>query len=140
MDTKTYLNQISRLDLMIKNKITELSTLREMCYGLSAIPNEERVQTTPNFDKIGTKVAKLDELEKETDKLVDEYVDKRKKIVEQIDSMENKVIYGVLFARYIEQKTFERIAADMNYSFRQITRLHRRAIFEFEKKYGSEYL
>jgi DNA-directed RNA polymerase specialized sigma subunit len=54
--------------------------------------------------------------------------------------MENKVIYGVLFARYIEQKTFERIAADMNYSFRQITRLHRRAIFEFEKKYGSEYL
>lgn len=140
MNTKTYLNQISRLDLMIKNKITELSTLREMCYGLSAIPNEERVQTTPNFDKIGTKVAKLDELEKETDKLVDEYVDKRKKIVEQIDSMENKVIYGVLFARYIEQKTFERIAADMNYSFRQITRLHRRAIFEFEKKYGSEYL
>ena len=140
MDTKTYLNQISRLDLMIKNKITELSTLREMCYGLSAIPNEERVQTTPNFDKIGTKVAKLDELEKETDKLVDEYVDKRKKIVEQIDSMENKVIYGVLFARYIEQKTFERIAADMNYSFRQITRLHGRAIFEFEKKYGSEYL
>lgn len=139
MDTKAYLSQIGRLDLMIKNKISELSTLREMCYGLTAMNNEERVQSTPNFDKIGTAIAKLDELERKTDKLVDEYVDKRKKIIEQIDSMDDKVIYGILFARYIEQKTFERIAADMNYSFRQITRLHGKALYEFEKRYGYVY-
>lgn len=140
MDTKTYLNQISRLDLMIKNKISELSSLRALCYGLSAISTEERVQTTPNHDKIGTIVAKLDELERETDKLVDEYADKRKKIISQIDSMNDVVIYNILFARYIEQKTFERIAADMDYCFRQITRLHGKALREFEDKYGQEYL
>ena len=140
MDTKTYLSQIGRLDLMIKNKISELSSLREMCYRLTGMSNEERVQSTPNFDKIGTAVAKIDDLERKTDRLVDEYVDKRKKIIEQIDNMDDKVIYEILFARYIEQKTFERIAADMTYSFRQICRLHNKALIEFEKKYGKEYL
>lgn len=140
MDTKQYLNQISRLDLMIKNKITELSTLREMCYGLSAISNEERVQTTPNHDKIGTVVAKLDSLERKIDALVDEYADKREKIISQIDSIDDECLYNVLFARYIEKKTFEKIATEMNYSFRQVTRIHGRALREFEKHYGSEYL
>lgn len=140
MDTKQYLSQISRLDLMIKNKIKELSELRGICYGLSAISNEERVQSTPNHDKIGTVIAKLDELERKIDALVDEYVDKRSKIISQIDSMEDELIYNVLFARYIEKKTFEKISDEMNYSFRQTTRLHGKAIQEFEKKYGSEYL
>lgn len=140
METKQYLNQISRLDLMIKNKITELSTLREMCYGLSAISNEERVQSTPNHDKIGTVVAKLDSLERKIDALVDEYADKREKIINQIDSMDDECVYNVLFARYIEKKTFEKIATEMNYSFRQVTRIHGRALREFEKRYGNEYL
>ena len=124
---------------MIKNKISELSALREICYGLSAISNEERVQTTPNHDKIGTVVSKLDELERKIDALVDEYADKRDKIISQIDSMDDEVIYNVLFARYIEKKTFERIAADMTYSFRQICRIHNKALKEFEKKFGQEY-
>lgn len=140
MDTKQYLNQISRLDLMIKNKLNELSGLKEVCYGLPAISNEERVQTTPNFDKIGTIVSKLDALEQKIDDLVDEFVDKRTKIISQIDGMENEAMYNILFARYVEKKTFEKISDEMNYSFRQTTRLHGKALKEFEKKYGNEYL
>lgn len=140
MDTKQYLNQISRLDLMIKNKITELSSLREMCYGLSAIPNEERVQSTPNFDKIGTVISKLDGLERSIDSLVDEFIDKRTKIISQIDSMSDESMYNVLFARYVEKKTFEKISDEMNYSFKQTTRIHGNALREFEKRFGVEYI
>lgn len=140
MDTKQYLNQISRLDLMIKNKITELSSLREMCYGLSAIPNEERVQSTPNFDKIGTVVSKLDGLERSIDSLVDEFIDKRTRIISQIDSMSDESMYNVLFARYVEKKTFEKISDEMNYSFKQTTRIHGNALREFEKIFGKEYV
>ena len=140
MDTKTYLNQISRLDLMIKNKISELASLKEMYCGLTAITNEERVQTTPNFDKIGTILSRLDELERKLDDLVLLYTNKRLKIISQIDAMDDEVIYNVLFSRYIEKKTFERIAADMTYSFRQICRIHNKALKEFEKKYGETYM
>lgn len=139
MDTKQYLSQISRLDRMIKNKMTELSQYKDLAYGLSAINNEEKVQSTPDFDKMTGKIAKILEMESKIDSLIDEYVDKKNLIVSQIDSMENEIYYEILFARYIEKKTFEKIADEMSYSWRQIIRLHGRALQEFEKIYGETY-
>mgnify|MGYP003560378938 FL=1 len=139
MDTKQYLQQISRLDRMINNKLSEISQLRELEMSVSAVKNEERVQTTPNFDKIGTAYCKIEEMEEKLDKLIDEYVDKKNLIISQIDGIENETYYEILFARYIEKKTFEKIADEMTYSFRNVTRLHGRALQEFEKKYGNLY-
>ena len=139
MDAKQYLGQISRLDRMIKNKMTELSQYRDLIYGLSAVVNEERVQTSPDFDKMSGKIAKILEMESKIDSLIDEYVEKKNLIVSQIDSMENETYYEILFARYIEKKTFEKIADEMSYSWRQIIRLHGRALQEFEKTHGKTY-
>ena len=139
MDTKQYLGQISRLDRMIKNKMTELSQYRDLIYGLSAVVNEERVQKSPDFDKMTGKVAKVLKIESKIDELIDEYVDKKNLIISQIDSMENETYYEILFARYIEKKTFEKIADEMMYSWRQIIRLHGKALQEFEKIYGKTY-
>ena len=139
MDTKTYLQQISRLDRMINNKLSEISQLRELAMSVSAVKNEERVQNTPNFDKIGTAYCKIEEMEEKLDKLIDEYVDKKNLIISQIDGIENETYYAILFERYIEKKTFEKIADEMTYSFRNVTRLHGRALQEFEKKYGNLY-
>lgn len=139
MDTKQYLQQISRLDRMINNKLSEISQLRELAMSVSAVKNEERVQTTPNFDKIGTAYCKIAEMEEKLDKLIDEYVDKKNLIISQIDKVENETYYEILFARYIEKKTFEKIADEMTYSWRQVIRLHGRALQEFEKKYGNTY-
>lgn len=139
MDTKQYLQQISRLDRMINNKLAEISQLRELAMSVSAVKNEERVQTTPNFDKIGTTYCKIEEMEEKLDKLIDEFVDKKNLIISQIDKIENETYYEILFARYIEKKTFEKIADEMTYSWRQVIRLHGRALQEFEKKYGNTY-
>ena len=139
MDTKQYLQQISRLDRMIQNKLAEISQLRELAMSVSAVKNEERVQTTPNFDKIGTAYCKIEEMEEKLDKLIDEYVDKKNLIISQIDKIDNEAYYEILFARYIEKKTFEKIADEMTYSWRQVIRLHGRALQEFEKKYGNTY-
>ena len=140
MDTKQYLQQISRLDRMINNKLAEISQLRELTMSVSAVKNEERVQTTPNFDKIGTAYCKIEAMEENLDKLIDEFVDKKNLIISQIDKIENETYYEILFARYIEKKTFEKIADEMNYSFRNTTRLHGRALREFEMKFGKTYL
>lgn len=140
MTTKEYLSQISRLDRMIKNKLTEVSCLRELLFGLSAISNREKVQTTPDVDKIGTAYCKIEEMEEDIDKLIDEYADKKNKIIQQIDSMEDEMLYDILFSRYIAKETFEKISDHLNYSLRQVTRLHEKALKEFEKKYGHLYL
>ena len=140
MTTKEYLGQISRLNRMINNKLTEIAQLKDMAVSISATQSGERVQTTPNFDKIGTKYAKIDEMERKIDCMVDELVDKKEKIIQQIDSMEDENTYNILFARYIEKKTFEVIATEMKYSWRQVVRLHGTALKQFEKKYGEGYL
>jgi hypothetical protein len=125
---------------MINNKLTEIAQLKDMAVSISATQSGERVQTTPNFDKIGTKYAKIDEMERKIDGMVDELVDKKEKIIQQIDSMEDENTYNILFARYIEKKTFEVIATEMKYSWRQVVRLHGTALKQFEKKYGEGYL
>ena len=140
MTTKEYLNQISQLNRMINNKLSELAELKELSKSISAVSNKERVQTSMEQDKIGNTLSKIDEMEREIDKMIDSYSDKRTHIIGQIDSMEDENSYDILFSRYIEKKTFEKIADTKNYSFRQIIRLHRIALKQFEEKYGSEYM
>ena len=140
MDTKQYLRQISRLDKMIKNKIVELNQLKELYTSISAIKSDENVQTTPNFDKIGTAYAKICEKEQELDEITDLYIDKKSIIISQIDQMDDETHYEILFSRYVERKTFEKIADEMSYSWRQIIRLHGIALKEFEKLHGNEYM
>lgn len=125
---------------MINNKLSELAELKELSKSISAVSNKERVQTSMEQDKIGNTLSKIDEMEREIDKMIDSYSDKRTHIIGQIDSMEDENSYDILFSRYIEKKTFEKIADTKNYSFRQIIRLHGIALKQFEKKYGSEYM
>ena len=140
MTTKEYLNQISRLNRMINNKLSELAELKELSKSISAVSNKERVQTSMEQDKIGNTISKIDEMEREIDKMIDSYSDKRKHIIGQIDSMEDENSYDILFSRYIEKKSFELIAIEMDYSWRQIIRLHGKALRQFEEKFGKEYL
>lgn len=140
MTTKDYLNQISRLNRMINNKLTEIAQLRELSCSISAVKNEERVLSSSDPDKIGTTYAKIDEMERNLDKMIDEYIDKKNTIIGQIDSIEDEDYYNVLFSRYIEKKTFEVIATEMKYSWRQIIRLHGKSLKAFEEKYGNTYL
>lgn len=140
MTTKDYLNQISRLNRMINNKLTEITQLRELSCSISAIRNEEKVKSSSDPDKIGSTYAKIDEMERNLDKTIDEYADKKNLIIGQIDGIEDEDYYNILFSRYIEKKTFEVIATEMKYSWRQIIRLHGKALKAFEEKYGSTYL
>lgn len=139
MTTKDYLNQISRLNRMINNKLSEISQLRELACSVSAIRNEEKVQTSPKADSIGTAISKIDEMERDIERTIDKYTKKKNLIISQIEGMDDELHYNVLFSRYIEKKTFEVIATEMSYSFRNITRIHGRALKEFERKYGETY-
>lgn len=140
MTTKTYLSQIERLDRMIQNKLSEIYQLKTMACSVTVSNDGERVQNSGDKDRMGSTVAKIVDLERETDELVDSFVRKRKRIIEQIDSIEDLDFYHVLSMRYVARDTFETIAAKTNWSIRKIFSLHGKALLEFEKMYGSEYL
>lgn len=139
MTTKQYLNQIHRIDKMINNKLSEIYQLKNLVCSISISDNSERVQTSSDKDSLGNAVSKIVDLEREVNDCIDKFSEKRRNIITKIDSIDNDMYYQVLFSRYIEQKTFEKIAEDNEYSVRQILRIHGDALSEFERLYGSEY-
>lgn len=140
MDTKQYLNQIERLDKQIQNKLSEIYQLKTMACSVNVSSDGDKVQTSPNKDRLGSTVAKIVDLEKETDKLVDEFVDKRNHIIGQIDGMEDVDYYHILSLRYVTRDTFENISEKTGWSKRHVLRMHGQALLAFEKKYGEEYI
>lgn len=140
MTTKKYLSQIDRWDKMIQNKLSEICRLREMATSTSSLNSGERVQTSLNTDKLGDIVATIVDLENETNQLVDRLVEKRKYIVQQIDGIDDTDYYNILAMRYINKATFEEIASNTHWSIRKVFSMHGKALEEFEKRYGTEYL
>ena len=90
MTTKDYLNQISRLNRMINNKLTEITQLRELSCSISAIGNEEKVISSSDPDKIGSTYAKIDEMERNLDNMIDEYIEKKSLIIGNIEGIEKE--------------------------------------------------
>lgn len=139
METKEYLQQIGRYDRLINNKLVELAQYRSMTCSVSAVKNDERVQSSPSYDTMDKIVSKIEQMENEIDMLVDRYIDNKRIIISQIDSMSDEMTYQILFSRYVEQKTFEKMAIEMNYCYKQIIRRHGKALQEFEQKWGNTY-
>lgn len=139
MGTKEYLQQIGRYDRLINNKLVELAQYRSMACSVSAVKNDERVQSSPSYDTMDKIVSKIEQMENEIDTLVDRYIDNKRIIISQIDGMSDEMTYQILFSRYVEQKTFEKMAIEMNYCYKQIIRRHGKALQEFEQKWGNTY-
>ena len=133
MQTKEYLNQISRMNRVINNKLTEISQLQEMACSILSIKNEERVQSTPNFDTIGTVVSKIVDMEKEVDLLVDILFDIKKDIYFKINMLSNQKHKEILIKKYIEFKSIYTIAEELGMTDRGCKKAHKRALEEFEK-------
>ena len=140
MDTKQYLGQIERLDKMIQNKLSEIYQLKTMACSVTVSNDNERVQTSSDKDRLGSTVAKIVDLEKETDRLVDSFIDKRSHVISQIDRLDNINYYNILSMRYVTRNTFEEIAKKTNWSIRKVFSIHGEALKEFERIYGHEYL
>lgn len=133
MKAKEYLQQLKRLDTLINQKIQELGELRAMSTVGSVDYSKERVQSSPSQDAPFVRVIhKIIELEEEINAEIDKFVDEKHLIINQIQELHNADEINVLYNRYVEFKTFEKIAVDLNYTIRNIYFIHGRALQNFE--------
>ena len=133
MTAKEYLGQLLRYEKMINNKLSELYQLKAMSSSISVAIDSERVQTSVRNDKIPNAIVRIEEKQAEINSIVTDYVNAKDNIIRDIEKLTDSTQYDVLFKRYVEHKTFEVIATDLNYSWRQIIRIHGEALREFEK-------
>lgn len=139
MTTKSYLQQLDRYSKQINNKLAEIYQLGSLATNIGVTLKADMIKSSPDMDKMGDCVSDIVDKENEAKDLIKEYQNKKDHIITQINGIEDTMQYQVLFSRYIEMKTYEEIAEDLNYCEKQIRRIHNKAIAEFEKKYALEY-
>lgn len=133
MTTKDYLNQINRLNMLINNKLLEISQFKELSCSISAVKNDEKVMTTPNQDPIGTSIARLDEMERKLDDMIDDYIALKEKIKQQINKLPKEKHKIILYEKYIKFKSISEISKKMDMTDRGCKKAHKKALEEFEK-------
>ena len=141
MTTEEYLNSIQTYEKRIEIKTMELCRLKTMSNNVRKSNLDERVQNnTQSKHSVGDAVAKIIDLEKNVDSVVDDFIRKRNEIIKKLDGIKNVQYYQVLSLKYINNKTYKEIAELLGCSIMQINRIRQKAILEFEKMYGNDYI
>ena len=132
-EAKEYLQKIKLYDARIENGLQELSTLEDMVLRITPVLKQDMVSGSHSQDKLGDTVAKIADLRVQINRDVDAFIGLKKEATAKLARVENPDYYKVLHLRYIRNFTFEKIAIEMNYSYRGVCYLHGRALNVFEK-------
>lgn len=128
VDAKAYLRKIELLDAHINNKLNDLHTLRTMVTKITATISPVAVSGSGGQDKLGDAVAKIVDLQAEINQKIDKFVDMKREISAVLEMLDDPDQVKVLHKRYFEYKQWERIACEMNYSFRNVCYIHGKAL------------
>jgi len=123
-----YLKRYINLDREIERKLEEVSRLRSKLTRITQVLTAEPRGGGSIYGKTEEIIAKIVDLEKEIDADVDRLVAIRDGIKTMIEAVEDDRERLLLQYRYLDGWTFEKIAVEMNYSWRQIHRLHSKAL------------
>ena len=133
MSAKEYLGQIRKLDMRIGQRITELNQMRERLSILTGIDySKDRVQSTPSSGN--KQVEEMVDCEHEILDMIAEETRLKHRIIAEIQILDNALYADILFRRYVECLSFERIACDMGYVYNYVCTVHGNALKAFEKQ------
>lgn len=130
-EVKAYLWQARKIDNRLQRERRNLEKLRSSVEYHS--PSFDGAGGCGEGDKIGRAVANIMERAERVDELATEYVAIYEKIEQMIRIVGNDNLEQLLELRYLHYMKWEYIAARMNYSERQVTRLHGIALEKISK-------
>ena len=126
MTAKQFLGQAFYLDRRIENKAEEIARLRAKLEKTnSRISDMPRGGSGGDWTDAAVKVLELEERIRAE---IAELCRVKRQIGEAIDAVEDARFRTLLELRYRNYYSFERIACEMNYSWRQVMRMHKEAL------------
>jgi len=135
MTAKQYLRQIRDLDNRAENYRRYYERcLRDIALLKSPRLDADKVQASGSGAGFTAAVEKLVDMQAEANRRIDEYINERDKIIDQIHGLEYPYS-AVLFERYVEYKDFLTIANDLDYNYTWMLELHGTALQAFTEKY-----
>lgn len=138
-EKKDYLSQYRRLDEEIKCKMDELAQWKSFACRVTRTMSEVG-GTGQGDDRIQKSYEKIEELRHFLEQDINALLEMREEITQYIDAMEDYTLRLLLRYHYINRVGLEEIAEKMNYCYRQVTRLHRKALQELQIPESSRFL
>lgn len=133
---KTYFLNLGHLDKNIDSKLEHIHYLRSKAERITAGTFDGTPRSSSgNNDKVGTFASEIVDLQNEIRAQVETMVARKRVALERIEALENEQHRVILTQRYMLNKNLEAIADNLEYSYRQVTRIHREALKAFEAMY-----
>lgn len=133
MNAKEYLSQAIRLDQMIDNKLQQLESLRSLATKATTTLGVEKVSSSCVQQSMELAIANMMDLSQEINADIDRLVSLRRNIAHVISQLEDWNHRLLLEMRYVQGKSWEDIAVDLDYNNRTVFKVHGRALQQIEK-------
>lgn len=127
-EAQEYLSQIELCDKQINNKLEELSRLNALALKVTSSLKQVAVFGSGSQDKIGDAVSRIVDLQREINEDIDRYCDRKAEARALIEKVKDPDQFDVLSKRYLLYKSFEQIACEMGFTYRNVCYIHGRAL------------
>lgn len=132
MTAKEYLNQARHLDALIHCRLREIDYWRDLSSSVSGSSFEEHHNPNrPTEAPFVRCLEKIDEIQHSVEEKVAYLICLKEEINKAIDKLENRDEQLLLRYRYLDNCTWEEIAAMLNMSIRSVHRIHSMALQHF---------
>lgn len=133
MDIQKRMHQINIANRMIENKQEEIQRLHDLATRITVSVESGKVKTSKNNDKMADIICAATDLEEELKEDINDLIKLRREIMQEIDSLGNIDMIDLMYKRYFACKKWELIAEELNMSYRNVIRLHKKALKKLEE-------
>lgn len=130
-DARWYLNQARIMSAKAKAKQEEIEKIESLL--LQGVSFGEKLGSGNNLNKNEHIIFRLIELKDQLNWQLEELIEKQVEIMGMIDKLSSAEEISILHKRYLQSKKFVVIADEMNYSERQVYRVHDQAVADIQK-------
>lgn len=122
-----YLNQYRYLNADIDRKIHVMDDWRKKIYSVTGTLSD-MPKSGNREDTISTGIAVINEIEESINTDIDELLKTQRDIEKCLNDISDLNLQQIMKCRYLDGKTWEQIAYESNYSWRQVYNLHEKAL------------
>lgn len=126
-EIKKWLSRAKKADEEINALLSEQARALTHATSTTAHSGSEKVQTS-NVNTSESKFVSYAAYSDLIDKRIDRLYEIKKEILERVNKLDDATLRAILIFRYLNFERWETIAGIMNYSYKQVCRLHSKAL------------
>lgn len=133
MDAKDFFQQIRHVDKQINMKYEQLEQLKALAIKVTANISESSARVSGPARGMENTIEKIIALQEELNTDIDRYVNLKRAANEIVRQIRNEKYRYILVNRYLLDKTWETIAAELQMTYQGVCHVHGKALQEAEK-------